>query len=171
MPRHVFPLNARETWPRADLLSKITAKFDANIVRGVAVDDCWTWRPYKGSSGRPTAWVYGHKSVPVARLALALALGEPLLRACLVCHRCDNGLCVNPAHLYQGTSKDNERDKLRRNRVPIKVMDDDVRAIRAARTAQERKALADRLGITHSYAYAIAMRLYRQTVPDILLLT
>ena len=35
----------------------------------------------------------------------------------LVCHTCDRPGCINPAHLYQGTPKDNYQDAITRSRI------------------------------------------------------
>jgi hypothetical protein len=35
----------------------------------------------------------------------------------MVCHTCDTPPCVNPAHLFVGTAKDNAQDCSRKNRI------------------------------------------------------
>jgi hypothetical protein len=50
------------------------------------------------------------------RYALELALGRPLDPGKYACHHCDNKVCCNPAHLYEGTAQDNSDDAVTRGR-------------------------------------------------------
>ncbi|GAF74396.1 unnamed protein product [marine sediment metagenome] len=65
--------------------------------------------------------------------------GDPP-KGMLVLHHCDNKSCINPAHLYAGTYKDNTADMLRRNRTNnrkgeknnnAKLTESDVKEIRS----------------------------------------
>lgn len=41
---------------------------------------------------------------------------EPIKPGMFICHSCDNPYCVNPDHLWQGTTQDNTKDKIRKGR-------------------------------------------------------
>lgn len=75
--------------------------------------ECWEWL----ASRRDGRAIYSlrHKPYFAARVAYVLS-GWALHPGMLVCHTCDNAGCVNPVHLYQGTSSSNMRDMDRRGR-------------------------------------------------------
>lgn len=66
--------------------------------------ECWPWLGAKTPEGRGRFMLRG-KNVVAPRVAWAIANGsEPEM---LVLHRCDNPNCVNPAHLWLGSNRDN----------------------------------------------------------------
>jgi hypothetical protein len=57
----------------------------------------------------------GGKQYKAHRLALERKLGRPIRPGFNALHHCDCKSCVNPDHLYEGTDKDNQRDRVLRN--------------------------------------------------------
>ncbi len=75
---------------------------------------CWEF------DGARTVYGYGKLRVEkqyydAHRLSYTLFVGE-IPEGMFVCHKCDNAPCFNPDHLFSGTSRDNMRDCLRKER-------------------------------------------------------
>ncbi len=76
-------------------------------------DGCWTWTAGTDGSGYGKIRIAG-RIYRASRVAYALTKGDP--GDAMVLHRCDNRLCVNPAHLYLGDVAQNALDMRRRGR-------------------------------------------------------
>ena len=76
--------------------------------------DCWVWTGPTNRKGY--GWWSGNGTRGLAH-RLSLSMHDPLpSEALMACHHCDNPPCVNPAHLYWGTARDNADDMVERSR-------------------------------------------------------
>ena len=78
---------------------------------------CWIWTGAVGGSRDPRPQIrVNWKCYYAARYSWELHRG-PIPKGLLVCHTCDESLCVNPEHLFLGTQKENMRDASRKGRL------------------------------------------------------
>lgn len=90
-------------------------KFWERVDRSAGPDACWAWTGTKKEDGRGRVIVDG-RVVYAYRRAWELVNGEPIPAHLHACHHCDNPNCVNPAHIFLGTTRDNLRDAAAKGR-------------------------------------------------------
>lgn len=117
---------------------------------------CWNWI----HSCKPTGYGQlssltesGERTTLYAhREAFKLFVGE-IPDGQLVCHHCDNRKCINPDHLFTGTTQDNNADKVAKGRhthgekSPNAILTDDI--VRKLRSGELKPSpeLAEQLGL------------------------
>lgn len=119
-----------------------------SVDRSGGPDAGWPFNGRRGKRGYGRATVNG-RDVQVTRIAYESHFGVAP-GSFLVCHRCDNPPCCNPAHLFLGTDLDNARDaaaKGRKKGQPRRF--DHQEAASLIEQGQSYERVAARLGVHH----------------------
>lgn len=89
-------------------------RFWSHVDCSGGASSCWLW------TGCVGAWGYGSFQRWLAhRFSYMLAHGVELTSDQCVCHSCDTPRCVNPAHLWVGTPKQNTDDCIAKGRFAV----------------------------------------------------
>jgi hypothetical protein len=127
-------------------------------------DNCWIWNGAKNKK-------YGilnfrnRNSMPAHRMSYILFRGE-IPDGILACHTCDNPPCVNPQHIFLGTTQHNTEDMMRKGRSmkgekhPLaKLTEDDILKIRNLhKQGMKQTKIAEMFNVLASYINCIIKR-------------
>lgn len=120
-------------------------------------DECWEWTAGRIAGGYGRINDLG-RPLGAHRVSWEIENQTSVPEGLVVCHRCDNPPCCNPAHLFVGTTRDNAQDRDRKGRglhgeanYCAKLTWDSVRSIRRRVDAGERQCdLAREYGVTRT---------------------
>lgn len=143
------------------------ATFWNKVDRSAGPEACWIWKGAVTSRWHYGCFQTGNGRVLGAhRIAWMLTNGDP--GPLCVLHRCDNRVCVNPAHLFIGTKQDNALDMVSKGRggcmgernMHARLTEEQVRYIRAnyRKTGARRgngSELARQFGVNPGAVHAI----------------
>lgn len=111
-----------ETYSAKERIRAFTEKVDEQ-----GADECWEWL----GARRRGYGVFRSDSVVVsAHRYMWTAFNGPVPEGMKVLHKCNNSGCVNPHHLYLGTSKDNMEDMVKAGNSTRSLTNDQVTSMR-----------------------------------------
>lgn len=158
--------------PRPRTLDESIAIFWTRVDRK-GPDECWPWIGRIKSEEWPYGIFWnGTNEIKAHRFSYLITNGE-IKRGHTVMHKCDNPICVNPAHLTSGTQAKNLEDARNKNRHAFGakasglLTDEKVANIRTRYIPRKVsfRALAEEYGVSESCIQAIIERRSWKHIP------
>ena len=84
----------------------------------IPIAGCWLWKKTSTKFGYGLATRNDTRKTGLAHRESYKTFVGPIPNNLQVNHTCDVPCCINPAHLYVGTQKENAQDTTKRNRWP-----------------------------------------------------
>lgn len=142
---------------------KLIKRFRQKYIQGNP-EECWEWNAAADSSGYGSfnAAVIGLKTISAHKMAWIISHGHLPPEGIHVLHKCDNRVCVNPLHFFEGTNSDNVADRVKKNRSarmsgirnPRRILNPC--AVIFIRWSKESEAyLSKRFGVAKRYIYRV----------------
>jgi hypothetical protein len=94
-------------------LERLKENYEKRVIRQ---DNCWSWNGPSDSGGYPVMGCRKECGSDRGHRASYLIHKGPIPKGMHVCHACDNPICTNPKHLWLGTHKQNNDDKIKKGR-------------------------------------------------------
>jgi hypothetical protein len=127
---------------------------------------CWLWLGCVNKDGGYGLLTHHRRQYSAHRFSWLIHRGEIPPEICVL-HKCDTPSCINPDHLFLGTTGDNSRDRERKKRgrtsrqfgednLQTKLTTDDIQAIRADTRLQ--REIAKDYGIRQTQVSRIKTR-------------
>jgi len=118
-----------------------------------AVTGCWNTGLSKDTAGYGLIRDENKQLQKTHRVSYRLFKGE-IPEGILVCHHCDNRACINPDHLFLGSTQDNMDDMVEKKRSNWKasITKEEMQAMRASGMTYQ--AIADQAGVKYYAVYA-----------------
>lgn len=136
--RHNNPSVTLRASRDASLVERLEFTGWTEVTHRPELGPCWEWSGGRYASNYGQVSTGANETQPAHRVAHVAWIG-PIGEGLDVCHRCDNPPCISPAHLFEGTRKDNMGDCAQKDRSAHgerqgghKLTADEVRDIRAA---------------------------------------
>jgi hypothetical protein len=135
------------------------------------LDECWPWQGEIAENGYGRLFIGGKKRRIQAHVYSYQLHGGILKDQLLALHTCNNKSCVNPKHLYAGTTLQNAQDAVRNGRYRngeangnSKLTIDKVRFIRANGDLYTHAQLARIVGVSSTQVHNILHRITWRSV-------